>query len=74
MVEVTAGGDQITEVKDDLVKDVTQNIENIKLEEVQKKFEKVSIFVYIFAILKLNILFRKPNRTKQRNQRNPKSE
>merc|ERR1712189_63693 len=33
MVEVTAGGDQITKVKDDLVKDVTQKIENVKLEE-----------------------------------------
>ena len=43
MVEVTAGGDQITEVKDDLVKDVTQKIENVKLEEV-RLFSKISPF------------------------------
>ena len=66
MVEVTAGGDQITEVKDDLVKDVTQNIENIKLEEVQKFLSKKS------RVLKL--IFRKPNQTKRKSQRNPKSE
>ena len=66
MVEVTAGGDQITEVKDDLVKDVTQNIENIKLEEVLIFFLYISLFK--------TFIFRNQNRTKRRSQRNRKFE